>query len=291
MSFWYKERKKIALWWNGISRQEIHSYVYTAVLFLFLTFLYFMSIHISGLFSWYRFQRSMMECFIMLFLTQLMTGKNMLHPFWRIGYIPFALWITIFPYCLIHAPNGSLHFDFNHITPYFLTAFGVLLLLFFMMNIISRAVLGKKMMTAIVLAMVGYFSFSPFIYLLHYLLTGLALSPRELFFASHMPWDWITQIVYPRIGATGLLATILGMIVYLTLYCHWIWKSAYHLNPRWKDQHGTQISILYRLLQLLVFAGCLWLLVRWSSECFPMKEFNSINAYEQYLDTITRSNL
>lgn len=75
MSFWYKERKKIALWWNGISRQEIHSYVYTAVLFLFLTFLYFMSIHISGLFSWYRFQRSMMECFIMLFLTQLMTGK------------------------------------------------------------------------------------------------------------------------------------------------------------------------------------------------------------------------
>lgn len=41
MSFWYKERQKIALWWNGISRQEIHSYVYTAVLFLFLTFLYF----------------------------------------------------------------------------------------------------------------------------------------------------------------------------------------------------------------------------------------------------------
>ena len=45
MSFWYKERQKIALWWNGISRQEIHSYVYTAVLFLFLTFLYFISIH------------------------------------------------------------------------------------------------------------------------------------------------------------------------------------------------------------------------------------------------------
>ena len=95
MSFWYKERQKMALWWNGISRQEIRSYVYTAVLFLFLTFLYFLSIHISGLFSWYRFQRSMVECFIMLFLTQLMTGKNMLHPFWRIGYIPFALWITI----------------------------------------------------------------------------------------------------------------------------------------------------------------------------------------------------
>lgn len=105
MSFWYKERQKMALWWNGISRQEIRSYVYTAVLFLFLTFLYFLSIHISGLFSWYRFQRSMVECFIMLFLTQLMTGKNMLHPFWRIGYIPFALWITIFPYCLIHAPQ------------------------------------------------------------------------------------------------------------------------------------------------------------------------------------------
>ena len=96
MSFWYKERQKMALWWNGISRQEIRSYVYTAVLFLFLTFLYFLSIHISGLFTWYRFQRSMVECFIMLFLTQLMTGKNMLHPFWRIGYIPFALWITIF---------------------------------------------------------------------------------------------------------------------------------------------------------------------------------------------------
>ena len=106
MSFWYKERQKMALWWNGISRQEIRSYVYTAALFLFLTFLYFLSIHISGLFAWYRFQRSMVECFIMLFLTQLMTGKNMLHPFWRIGYIPFALWITIFPYCLIHAPTA-----------------------------------------------------------------------------------------------------------------------------------------------------------------------------------------
>ena len=160
-----------------------------------------------------------------------------------------------------------------------------------MMNIISRAVLGKKMMTAIVLAMVGYFSFSPFIYMLHYQLTGLVLSPRELFFASHMPWDWITHIIYPRIRTTGLLATVLGMIVYLALYCRWIWKSAYHLNPCWKDQHGTQISILYRLLQLLVFAGCLWLLIRWSSECFPMKEFNSIHAYEQYLDVITRSNL
>lgn len=98
-------------------------------------------------------------------------------------------------------------------------------------------------------------------------------------------------MIYPRIGATGLLATVLGMIVYLALYCRWIWKSAYHLNPCWKDQHGTQISILYRLLQLLVFAGCLWLLIRWSSECFPMKEFNSIDAYEQYLDAITRSNL
>lgn len=50
--------------------------------------------------------------------------------FWRIGYIPFFSWVLVFPYVLIHAVNGMKDPTFNHLSPYFLTAIGTLLLIF-----------------------------------------------------------------------------------------------------------------------------------------------------------------
>ena len=78
------------------------------------------------------------ECGLLFFLTELVTRRSLLHPFWRIGYIPFFSWILIFPYVLTHAVNGMTDASFNHLSPYFLTAMAILLLLFFVMNVISR---------------------------------------------------------------------------------------------------------------------------------------------------------
>ncbi len=286
MNFLYKEKQKISLWWKGISKKEIIVFTFSAITLLTLIFMYYRQIHISGLSSWHRFLRCIVESFFLLFLTQLMTGKSILHPFWRIGYFPFALWITIFPYCLTHAINNTTPTDFNHLSPYFLTGMGIFLLLFFVMNIISKAVLGKKMMSYITLGLVAYFSAIPMIYFLYTLLTGLVMTPHELYIATNMPTTWLSVIIYPKVGFVGSILLFLSFILYLIIYHRWIWSSAYHLNPRWKNQRGSQISIIYRIVQILVFAGCVWLVIRWSSECFPMKDFESLEEYENYLEMI-----
>lgn len=130
MLFLEQEKEKFMAWCHDISMKELALYFVSALGMLLIIFLYYDALGITGLFQWYRFGRNMGECFLLIFLTELMTGKNLLHPFWRIGYIPFFSWVLVFPYVLIHAVNGMKDPTFNHLSPYFLTAIGTLLLIF-----------------------------------------------------------------------------------------------------------------------------------------------------------------
>lgn len=89
MLFLEQEKEKFMAWCHDISMKELALYFISALGLLLLVFLYYDALGITGLFQWYRFGRNMGECFLLIFLTELMTGKNLLHPFWRIGYIPF----------------------------------------------------------------------------------------------------------------------------------------------------------------------------------------------------------
>lgn len=128
MNFWEQEQENSSFG-GKVSRNAKSGRTFWYHFLLFLVFVYYFALGITGLFDWYRFQRSMGECFILLFLTQFMTRKSLLHPFWRIGYIPFFSWILIFPYVLLHAVNGLKDASFNHLSPYFLTAIAILLLI------------------------------------------------------------------------------------------------------------------------------------------------------------------
>ncbi len=66
MNFWEQEQEKLKLWWEGVSKREIGTYFFGTIFLLFLVFVYYFALGITGLFYWYRFQRSMGECFILL---------------------------------------------------------------------------------------------------------------------------------------------------------------------------------------------------------------------------------
>lgn len=284
--FLESENEKLNLWWAGVSKREMASYAAGAAVLLFLVFLYYFAMGITGLFSWYRFQRSMCECFLLLFLTQLMTRKNLLHPFWRIGYIPFFAWITIFPYVMIHAVNGIESPEFNKISPYFLTAIGIELLIFFIMNVITRVVIGKKLATLICLAAVWFFSFSAFIFLVHYEFMGLMMTAKEMAFVMADANTWLSEVVLTHISPSVFMALNIGAFLYLVVYAKWIYQSAYHLDRKWVKDDLKTYSTIHRILQFLVFLGCAWLLIRWCSECFPLHDIEDAKRYEPYIDFI-----
>lgn len=285
MNYWNEEAEKLSLWWNGVSKKELALYGAGSFAVSFFIYLYYHLLGLSGLGEWYRCLRSFSECTLLLFLTQLVTRKNILHPFWRIGCIPFILWITIFPYALIYGRNGLApdKADFNHISPYFLTAIGVALILFFMMNAISKVVMGKKIATGIVLATSAFFTGSAFFYFLHFELTGLVLGPREIFFAVTHTDAWLDVIVFPRLDGIALFMIALGTIGYLNLTARWIYDSAYRLDKRWIVDTRSYSSI-HRILQFVVFIGCAWLLIRWVSECFPVYDFEEIRNAGEYVN-------
>ncbi len=291
MNFWLQEKEKLSLWWKEVSPREIGGYFLYAFLLLLMVYLYDLALGVTGLFAWYRALRSFAECGLLLFLTQLMTHKSLLHPFWRIGYIPFFLWATIFPYVLIHARNGITDPSFNELTPYFLTAIAIELLLFFIMNVICRVYVGRKLATLICLAAVCFFSFNAFVFWAHYYFMGIMMTAKEMFFVLTNTSVWVKEIVLTHISWPLLILWHLGLIGFAILYAKWIYKSAYQLDPKWTPRNRKSYSVIHRLLQFLVFFGCAWLFIRWASECFPLHDYEAAKEYMEYIEMIRNSTL
>lgn len=187
--------------------------------------------------------------------------------------------------------NGMKDPTFNHLSPYFLTAIGTLLLIFFMMNVICRVYVGRKLAASICLLAVCFFTFSAFIFLMHYAFMHIMMSPREMFFALYQPVRWFHRIVLPHVGLWNLLLMGAGLVAFVVLYWQWIYNSAYNLSPRWKKQGRKSYSCIHRILQFLVFFGCLWLLIRWLSECFPLHDYELAKQYKEYIDFIQNTRL
>lgn len=204
-NFLAQEHEKLSLWWATISAKEIALYLLLTFALLLPVYLYYAALGITGLTEWYRCLRSFAECGLLFFLTELVTRRSLLHPFWRIGYIPFFSWILIFPYVLTHAVNGMKDASFNHLSPYFLTAMAILLLLFFVMNVISRVYVGKRLATLICLALVCFFTFNAFIFLTHYEFMGIMMTSKEMFFALTNTSRWCERIVLSHISLLLLL--------------------------------------------------------------------------------------
>lgn len=291
MSFLWMEKEKLLEWWEGISRRELLSYALGAFLLLGIVFSYFAALGVSGLFQWYRALRSAGECLTLLFLTQLMTGKNLLHPFWRIGYIPFFSCVFIFPYVITHAGNGEPFASFNHLSPYFLTAIGTLLILFFVMNVISKVIIGKRVATLICLSIGLFFTVSAFIFLIHYLFMGIMMTPRETFFAMMHTDVWLTKVVLRHVGALNLFLMGAGTAIFTWWYGKWIYKSAYEIPYFLAKKQKPSDSKIHRLVQFLVFFGCAWLLIRWAAECFPLHDIEAAHRYQQYIEFINNAAL
>ena len=291
MTFWAQEKEKLTLWWSEVSTKEIGAYFLYALLPLLLVFGYYQALGITGLFAWYRCLRSMFECGLLLFLTQLMTHKSLFHPFWRIGYIPFFSWVLIFPYVITHARNGIANATFNDLSPYFLTAMAIELLLFFIMNVICRVYVGKKLATLICLCTVCFFSFNAFIFYTHYAFMGIMMTAREMFFVLTNTSLWMKDIVLTHISWPILILWHISLIDFAVLYAKWIYRSAYELDAKWVPKRRNSYSVIHRLLQFLVFFGCVWLLIRWASECFPLHDYEAAKAYIKYIEMIRNSTL
>lgn len=291
MSFLWMEKEKLLEWWEGISRRELLFYALGAFLLLGIVFSYYAILGVTGLFQWVRALRSAGECLVLLFLTQLMTGKNLLHPFWRIGYIPFFSWVFIFPYVILHAVNGNPGAAFNALSPYFLTAMAILLILFFMMNVISKVIIGKRLAMLICLSVGLFFTVSAFIFLIHYLFMGIMMTPRETFFALTHTDRWLTNVVLRHVGALNLFLMGAGTAIFTWWYGKWIYKSAYELPYFLEKKQRPPDSKIHRLVQFLVFFGCAWLLVRWAAECFPLHDIEIARQYETYIDFINNAAL
>ena len=291
MTFWAQEKEKLTLWWSEVSTKEIGAYFLYALLPLLLVFGYYQALGITGLFAWYRCLRSMFECGLLLFLTQLMTHKSLFHPFWRIGYIPFFSWVLIFPYVITHARNGIANATFNDLSPYFLTAMAIELLLFFIMNVICRVYVGKKLATLICLCTVCFFSFNAFIFYTHYAFMGIMMTAREMFFVLTNTSLWMKDIVLTHISWPILILWHISLIGFAVLYAKWIYRSAYELDAKWVPKRRNSYSVIHRLLQFLVFFGCVWLLIRWASECFPLHDYEAAKAYIKYIEMIRNSTL
>lgn len=286
MQFWAEEREKFSLWWQEVSAKEIGTYFFCTLLLLLLIFSYYIALGITGLLDWYRFLRSMCECGLLLFLTQLMTRKSLLHPFWRIGYIPFFAWILIFPYVICHARNGIENLSFNQLCPYFLTAMAIEMLIFFIMNVICRVFVGKRLAVLICLGTVCFFSFSAFAFLAHYAFMDIMMTPREMFFVLSNTGIWFREIVLTHVSLPAFIAWHVGLLVFAYFYAKWIYKSAYHLPSRWIPKSRKSYSVIHRLLQFLVFFGCAWLLIRWVTECFPLHDYEVVKEYKEYIEYI-----
>ena len=54
MNFWEQEQEKLKLWWEGVSKREIGTYFFGTIFLLFLVFVYYFALGITGLFDWYR---------------------------------------------------------------------------------------------------------------------------------------------------------------------------------------------------------------------------------------------
>jgi hypothetical protein len=278
MGFWAREKENLRLWWSDISKREILMYFLLAALLMVLSTVMYEQIGLSGLDQWYRYHRSLLECFLLIFLTELMTEKSLIHPYWRIGYIPCLLWLTIFPYTLTHAINGVKGAEFNSISAYFLTGMGILLLLFFVMNVISKVVMGKRIAVGIVVFLVCFFTYSALLQLMHYVFLGIVITPMEMLFAMVHTKQWITKVLMPHVGFGLLTAFILGAAAYAAVYAYWVYHAAYCLKPCW-NKRSAYYSSIHKGLQFIVFLGCLWLLIRWVTDCFPLRDIESVQQY------------
>lgn len=101
----------------------------------------------------------------------------------------------------------------------------------------------------------------------------------------------VHRIMLPHVGLWNLLLMGAGLVAFVVLYWQWIYNSAYNLSPRWKKQGRKSYSCIHRILQFLVFFGCLWLLVRWLSECFPLHDYELAKQYKEYIDFIQNTRL
>lgn len=286
MAFLNEEKEKLSDWWDGISKRDLLEYLFGAAGLLFLIFLYYYSLGVTDLFEWYRTGRNMGECFVLLFLTQVVARRNLLHPFWRVGYVPFFLWNLIFPYVFIQGTHGPVEASFNDLSPYFLTAVGGFLFLFFMMNVISRVCVGRKLAVLIVLFAVLTFSFSALAFLGHYEFLGMIMTPREMFFAVTNTGLWFHRVILAHVGIVPVVLCTVLSAVYGAACWIWIYRSAYCLDSRWLRNDRKSYSCIHRILQFLLFFLCAWLLIRWASECFPLHDYEMVKRYREYFDFV-----
>ena len=159
------------------------------------------------------------------------------------------------------------------------------------MNVISRVYVGKRLATLICLALVCFFTFNAFIFLTHYEFMGIMMTSKEMFFALTNTSRWFERIVLSHISLMLLLFFLTLALAFAALYAKWIYRSAYCLSPKWIPKNRKSYSVIHRMLQFLVFFGCLWLFLRWASECFPLHDYETARQYNEYIEYIKNTTL
>ena len=215
--------------------------------------LFLQCIGMGGFTSWHTI-RDLCIGFLVLLLGQFMTGKPLTHRVWHGAYLPFGLWMLVFPGILVLSAKGWA-VNFGDVADYYKSALFTGVLTAFLFTLGRRYPKLKWPIGMVYTVVSMFFSLVAFAYVGYYSIFHIAFAAGDMLPVVQTSWTEAKGFLLLH-GSVGLLlAIVIGLGVYV-VGCGalaWHCMKGREENEAWKKWKAPFLLVL-----VIVLASQAW---------------------------------
>jgi heptose-I-phosphate ethanolaminephosphotransferase len=196
--------------------KEIGKYALLAFVAMALIYVWFAIAGVTDLGNWTHGLRNILTGVIFVFLAQLVTGRSLNHPSWWPGIVIFYFWLAALSYIEVKS-GGTWGVRLEALNNDVLSLISALVFIFLLEYIGSRDSHMRAILGLFNFLLIGYLSFSIFVYISYYWIFGAGFTSNDMISVLLTNKQEALEFLQSHMGL-GVLALVLAIfIIYMLL--------------------------------------------------------------------------
>lgn len=256
------------------TRKDIALAFLMAIIGMGITYIWYAAVGVTDLGNWNHGLRNVLAGVICIFLAELATGRDLLHPSWRPGLIIFYFWLFTFSY--IEAKSGGAWgIRVEALNNDVLTLFPVLVLTFLLEVLGSFYRKARPILALFNFLLIGYLSFSAFFYITYYKIFGAGFTPTDMISVLLTNSGEAAEFIESHLGFGSLAVTVICFIGYMVCMAYFIVRGSEAENQK---RGGTSV-LMCRIVTGVLILGAFVTVAHWIPRIFPAWPYHVAHKY------------
>lgn len=204
--------------------RKLRRYLALAIAAMALIYGWFALVGITDLGNFNHGIRNVLIGVVLVFLSECLTGRSLLHPSWRPGLLIFYFWLGAFSYIGARS-GGTWGIRVEVLNDDVLTLIPVLVLTFLLEYIGSLKRLLKPVLSLFNFLLIGYFSLGVFVYITYYKIFDAGFTHDAMISVLLTNFNETKEFLLSHLGAAALVGVLGLFILYMILTAVLIYKG------------------------------------------------------------------